>query len=184
MDMLDNVNAPAGNGTQSRVATMADLAGYGTPVGVVQPYLGTTAPEKYVLCNGAAISRTEYAELFAIIGTRYGGGNGSTTFNVPDFQGLLLRGAGGDAAAMGTTQDWAIKDITGTLGIVAWVQNPGPSGAFSGTATSNIPVGGTNAGRGNITFSAQNSPGYGASHIADEVRPINQSVNYIIKAKA
>ena len=183
MDMLDNVNAPAGNGTQSRVATMADLAGYGTPVGVVQPYLGTTAPEKYVLCNGAAILRTEYAELFAVIGTRYGEGNGSTTFNVPDFQGMFLRGAGGDAAAMGTTQDWAIKDITGTLGIVGWIQNPGPSGAFSGTVLNNMPVGGTSTGCKDITFSAQNSPGYGSSHIADEVRPVNQSVNYIIKAK-
>lgn len=54
------------------------------PIGVGFDFYGTTAPENYMFANGSAISRTTYAELFAIIGTTYGNGDGSTTFNLPD----------------------------------------------------------------------------------------------------
>ena len=56
------------------------------PIGAVQQFAGSTAPDKYLICNGQAVSRTTYAELFNIIGTTYGAGNGSTTFNVPNIQ--------------------------------------------------------------------------------------------------
>lgn len=56
----------------------------GVPVGCGYDYFGTTAPNGYMFADGSAISRTEYAELFAIIGTTYGTGDGSTTFNLPD----------------------------------------------------------------------------------------------------
>ena len=46
------------------------------PVGVIIPFAGTSVPTGYLLCNGAAVSRTDYANLFAAIGTRYGAGNG------------------------------------------------------------------------------------------------------------
>ena len=55
-------------------------------VGAIKPWGKATAPAGYVLCDGAAISRTDYADLFAVISTTYGAGNGSTTFNVPDLQ--------------------------------------------------------------------------------------------------
>ena len=54
------------------------------------------APPKYLLCDGTAYSRTTYAELFTEIGTNYGAGNGTTTFNVPDFRDRSPMGAGGD----------------------------------------------------------------------------------------
>lgn len=54
------------------------------PVGTIFEYGGTTAPSGYGLCNHQAVSRTEYAELFSRIGTTYGSGDGSTTFNLPD----------------------------------------------------------------------------------------------------
>jgi len=54
------------------------------PVGTIFEYGGTTAPSGYGLCNHQAVSRTEYAELFGRIGTTYGSGDGSTTFNLPD----------------------------------------------------------------------------------------------------
>lgn len=54
------------------------------PIGSGCDYYGTTAPKNYMFANGAAISRTDYAELFAVIGTKYGAGDGSTTFNLPD----------------------------------------------------------------------------------------------------
>ncbi len=50
-----------------------------------------TAPAGFLKCNGAAISRTTYADLFAAIGTTYGAGDGSTTFNVPETRGEFLR---------------------------------------------------------------------------------------------
>ena len=57
-----------------------------TPVGTITMFGGSTAPTKWVLCDGRAISRTNYAALFQKIGTTYGSGNGSTTFNVPDMR--------------------------------------------------------------------------------------------------
>lgn len=54
------------------------------PVGAIIPYGGSTAPTGWLICNGAAVSRTTYSDLFAVIGTKYGAGDGSTTFNLPD----------------------------------------------------------------------------------------------------
>lgn len=74
--------------------------------GVVQDFAGTTAPEGWLMCFGQAVSRTEYANLFAVIGTTYGAGNGSTTFNLPDVRGRVCAGVdnmGGTAAGRLTT---------------------------------------------------------------------------------
>ena len=61
-------------------------------------FAGATAPTGWLLCNGAAISRTTYARLFAVIGTTYGAGDGSTTFNLPDFRDRFPVGAGSSYA--------------------------------------------------------------------------------------
>lgn len=58
------------------------------------PYAGATSPEGWLLCDGTAINRTTYANLFALIGTTYGSGNGTTTFNVPDMRSRMPIGAG------------------------------------------------------------------------------------------
>jgi microcystin-dependent protein len=63
-------------------------------VGCIDMYGGSTAPPGALLCNYAAISRTTYADLFAVIGTTYGYGDNSTTFNVPDFRSVSPIGAG------------------------------------------------------------------------------------------
>lgn len=67
--------------------------------GVIYPYSGDNIPDGFLLCDGAAYSRTEYAELFAAIGTMYGSGDGSTTFNVPDLVERVPAGAGDNHAA-------------------------------------------------------------------------------------
>ena len=59
------------------------------PIGAITQFSGSIAPTNWLFCNGQAISRTEYSELFAIIGTHYGEGDGSTTFNLPDFIGRV-----------------------------------------------------------------------------------------------
>jgi hypothetical protein len=62
------------------------------PAGVIFPYGGINVPAGYLKCDGSEVSRTQYADLFAAIATNYGVGNGSTTFNLPDFRGRFLRG--------------------------------------------------------------------------------------------
>ena len=64
----------------------------GVPSGSVFCMAVATVPSGYLECNGAAVSRTTYAALFAIIGTNYGTGNGSSTFNLPDLRGEFVRG--------------------------------------------------------------------------------------------
>lgn len=64
------------------------------PIGTVLDFAGNYSPQYYLLCNGQEVSRTTYAELFAIIGTVWGSGDGSTTFNVPDLRNRVTVGAG------------------------------------------------------------------------------------------
>ena len=61
------------------------------PIGLILPYGGTTAPVGFLLCNGAAVSRTTYSALFSVIGTTYGSGDGSTTFNLPQIENLVYK---------------------------------------------------------------------------------------------
>lgn len=74
-----------------------DVTGYVAPVGSIIMYGAATAPTGWLLCDGSAVSRTTYADLFTAISTTYGTGNGSTTFNVPDMRGIFPRGAGTSA---------------------------------------------------------------------------------------
>lgn len=60
--------------------------------GTVLPFAGSAAPTGWLLCDGATVSRTTYAHLFSVIGTTYGAGDGSTTFNLPDTRGEFVRG--------------------------------------------------------------------------------------------
>lgn len=100
------------------------------PAGVIIPFAGTSVPTGYLLCNGAAVSRTNYANLFAAIGTLYGAGNGSTTFNLPDARDRVLQGASGGHSA-GSYIAAGLPNITGGIGqgaACAAVQNA--SGVF------------------------------------------------------
>jgi microcystin-dependent protein len=64
----------------------------GLPVGCIFPYAGATAPTGWLFCNGQAVSRTVESQLFAVLGTTYGAGNGTTTFNLPDLRGRVIIG--------------------------------------------------------------------------------------------
>lgn len=83
--------------TQTWKVTGAQLLSFmkanGTPTGVVLEYGSMTPPTGFVNADGSAISRTTYAALFAVIGTTFGIGDGSTTFNVPDRRNVFARGA-------------------------------------------------------------------------------------------
>jgi microcystin-dependent protein/cytoskeletal protein CcmA (bactofilin family) len=95
--------------------TVVDSAGGGmVPPGTVLPYTGASAPTGFVLCDDSAISRTTYSVLFAIIGTSYGTGNGTTTFNVPDLRDRLPLGKGTNNSSLG-----AITAAAGASAVVA-----------------------------------------------------------------
>lgn len=66
----------------------------GIPTGSITMYAGSQAPAGYLLCNGNAVSRTTYSDLFSVIGTTYGAGDGETSFNLPDLRGRTPIGVG------------------------------------------------------------------------------------------
>ena len=83
-------------------------AGETLRIGTILPYTGSDSelPTGYMLCDGAELSRTDYSDLFAVIGTSFGAGNGSSTFNLPNLKGKVLTGLDSndtDFASMGTT---------------------------------------------------------------------------------
>ena len=112
-----NITA-AGVGALPSEGTAADankLGGHSPqwwmPTGMVVPYAGAVAPDGWLLCQGQAVSRTTYAQLFSVIGTTYGSGDGSTTFNLPDMRGRVA--VGSDANSPGVkvgTKGAAIQD--------------------------------------------------------------------------
>jgi len=88
-------NSDAKVATQKAVKTYVDAkAGqtYLVPTGAILPYGAATAPANFLLCDGSAVSRSTYATLLAVIGTTYGVGNGTTTFNLPNLQGRFPLG--------------------------------------------------------------------------------------------
>ena len=79
---FNEVNQSTGD-LEQLAGSFSDTVYADAPVGAIQAFGGSTAPSGWLLCNGAAVSRTTYSDLFAVIGTRYGSGDGSTTFNLP-----------------------------------------------------------------------------------------------------
>ena len=88
------------------------------PTGSIMPFAGSSAPTGYLLCNDTPISRTTYSALFALIGTTYGAGDGSTTFNIPDLRGRVIAGkdnmGGSSANTLTNAQADQLGGILGT----------------------------------------------------------------------
>ena len=93
----------------------------GVPPGTVTMLAGGAVPPGWLLCNGAAVSRTTYADLFTQIGDTWGGGDGSTTFNLPDLRGRVPRGvaATGTGSTIGSKfgSDTHTHAVSGTTGL-------------------------------------------------------------------
>jgi microcystin-dependent protein len=115
--------------------------------GVILEYAGSTAPAGFLLCYGQAVDRTVYASLFGIIGTAYGVGDGTTTFNVPDLRGRVCAGKddmGGTAANRLQVATTASTTNTSTAITVASASNIAVNmtatgaGIPSGTTVSSI----------------------------------------------
>lgn len=172
------------------------------PVGVVLPYAASRAPSGYLLCHGQAISRARYSDLFSIIGVTHGQGDGSTTFNLPDYRGRFLRGvANGQTTDPNRTARTAMATGGNTgdnVGSVQAAATARPTTNFTtnstGAHTHNTVVNGVLANPGsNSTFYragtgtnlTTNSVGNHSHSITgggdSETRPVNAYVEYIIK---
>lgn len=98
--ILDGIKYPQADGSAgeflqtdgSGQLSFADVAASAFSAGMLMPYAGASAPTGWLLCYGQAISRTTYSDLFATVGTTYGNGDGSTTFNLPDLRGRTIAG--------------------------------------------------------------------------------------------
>jgi phage-related tail fiber protein len=164
------------------------------PTGAVLVFAGASAPGGFLLCDGSPVSRTTYAALFAAIGSAHGSGDGSTTFNLPDYRGRFIRGVdstagrdpdkasrtamatgGNTGNAVGSVQTQAtapngLRDqghshgLSNNVGLNARPNGSGDQGWFP---TTNAPL---SVSQGNASLVGDN-----------ETRPINAYANFIIK---
>lgn len=142
--------------------------------GMMVAFGGATPPNGWILCQGQAISRTTYAGLFTAIGTNYGSGDGSTTFNVPNMQGQVAAGIGG---TLGLTLGQEIGEVNHTLTIneiPAHTHNVGDTNGCQTGSNANEVVDSSGAPGQFIT----SSTGGGAAH--NNIQP-SVGINWIIK---
>lgn len=153
----------------------SDLNNSVVPTGAVMPFAGASAPADWLLCNGAAVLRTTYPDLFALIGTTYGVGDGTTTFNLPNLLGKIPVGYNA-----GETEFNALGKTGGEKAHILTIpeipaHSHDTSGNSVGSGYANQMVGGNGGAFGTITTGPV---GGGASH--NNLQPYI-ALNYIIK---
>lgn len=117
------------------------------PAGTLIPYIGTTVPTGYLLANGAEVSRTKYADLFAAIGTKFGVGDGATTFGLPNMNGRFIEGTT-SMSEVGKYVEAGLPNITGSFNPASWNTWPYCRGAFSSTGKNESCFDGSQMGGG------------------------------------
>jgi microcystin-dependent protein len=139
----------------TEIINNGELLEGGIPTATIVPWSNSSVPSGFLECNGAAVSRTTYSALFAIVGTTYGAGDGSTTFNVPDLQDNVPVGKSGTKALAST----------GGANTVAASGNVGGSTANATLSTAQLashshgyPSGNYDTGTINITRRNTTSP--------------------------
>ena len=146
-------------------------------------------PAHCLACDGSEVSRETYKELFAVFGETYGAGDGSTTFNLPDFRGAFLRCIGGNAAALGVEQGDAIRELSGSFSITGKYDGVSTFGTFpvqytSGSCEVSSVAVGMNVTNYTSTGTAQPAGvKFRASKTvptAVENRPVNVAVNICV----
>lgn len=170
------------------------------PVGSVQMYAGSSAPSGWLLCDGASISRTTYASLFAVTNTTYGSGDGSTTFNLPNLRLRVVVGAGVGSYPLGSTggSDTVTLTTNQIPSHTHSVTDPGHTHTFNSLTATNLTasqntndVRGGNGGAGwDVSSATGGSVGSATTGVSvgstgggqpvDKMPPY-QVLNYIIK---
>jgi len=157
------------------------------PAGTIVAFAGTMPPQGWLLCDGAAVSRTEYGTLFSAITIAWGGGDGVTTFNLPDLRGRFLRGAdlgtGRDpdrTSRVASNPGGNVGDAVGSVQDHMFASHNHANGAFNQVLQSNCTRTGiqddSTCGEPNIK---ESRPLVAAG--GNETRPVNAAVNWIIK---
>jgi len=134
----------------------ANLTGIeGIPTATIVPWSDSSVPTGFLECNGAAVSRGTYADLFAIVGTTYGSGDGSTTFNVPDLQDNVAVGKSG-TKNLGSTG--GANTVTSTGNVAGSTANASLSTAQLASHSHNVPFQGGDGGINYGLFGAGRNP--------------------------
>lgn len=117
---------------QALTEMLPKLKPLSVPTGMISAF--HTVPEGWLQCDGAVVSRTKYAALFAVIGTKYGSGDGSTTFNLPNFHHKFVEGTT-THSEVGQSVSAGLPNISGTLYLddLDSLRKPTLSGAFYDT---------------------------------------------------
>ena len=160
-------------------------------IGFCLPFYGETAPPGTLACDGSEISREAYKELFQVLGTKAGAGDGVSTFNLPDFRGRFIRATGGNAAALGAEQEDAIREISGQFLIRSWdgVREDGTNGWAIGATNGAFELKADAESKGHViegdsnTLAPYQTIGFRASNAvptAAENRPVNVALLWCI----
>ena len=161
---------------ESEIKRVLGTLDTGIPVGAIMAF--HDVPAGWLQCNGAAVSRTTYAALFAKIGTKYGSGNGSTTFNLPNLHHKFIEGTT-TSSEVGRSVSAGLPNITGYTGAAWDDMSGGVTGAFyfSKNATE---AGNGLSGYWGISFDASRvTSAYGGS---STVQPASTRLLYCIKS--
>lgn len=181
--------------TVAQVLTMLGITSAVIPAGSIIAFGALAAPAGWLICDGLAVSRATYAALFAVIGTTFGNGDGSTTFNLPDMRGQFARGFDTSGSrdpgrTFGTTQASALQAHQ-HIETIPEIFNPGNTQQyqFGMTTVTYTTIGVDTAGTGTVNFSLTNdgttysgyNPNSGGQVVSNETRPTNVAVSFIIK---
>ena len=155
----------------------------GIPSGSVVSMASETVPTGYLECNGAAVSRSAYSQLYSSIGTRFGAGDASSTFNLPDLRGRFVRGwdhgasIDPDASSRTNSGDGNTGDKVGTK---QDSQNKTHTHAYTDPVIGNFQ-GLTHDSNGSAAEFPTTNGGTSGAHGGSEARPININLMYVIK---
>ena len=160
--------------------TVYDLPSGGDtlPIGTIMPFSGSTIPNNFLLADGSTVSRTTYSELFAVIGTTYGSGDGSTTFNLPNLKGKVPVGLDDNDTDFDTLGETG-GEKTHTL-TTSEIPSHSHKLPISGTAGSDDYLISSYTTANRVELGETSSIGGGQAH--NNLQPYTVQ-NYIIKAK-
>jgi len=175
------------------------------PVGIIQMFAGSTAPNGWLVCDGSTVSRSAYSDLFKIIGTTYGAGNSNTTFTLPDMRGRFAMGAGtgtglntsGSGAVSGSSQtartvgQWLGEEthLLTTAELASHTHANTVSGGSTGNAGSHShtpsgSIGNAGLGTNNLAVAGGSQWGFTTSAtitntVADHTHPFTPSISNV-----